>query len=568
MAFAQDHLFLPSVAIGISLAVLAVAIVLPGFPSGRYAQDFTALLDGAYRLEHGQVPHRDFMVPFGGLVVVQTWIALKLEAFASPFGLLQISSWLLLLPASLALAVRQPSRPRAVALLLFVGWMALVPYVVEWEPIPEFNYNAVYNRTASAALFLLFVWIFGPKRARFDAVLVAWLLLLCLGWKISHFVVMLGVLGLAGLMSPIARRTGLGAAALLIAALVGLDLVTAGAVRAYGRDIAEMARINRGGGLYFLSALSIRTLPTLICGALAVIWLAGHPARPATVAWRRRVKHPVALLRAGRRPLWTATVILAVLATESQGTGNLALFPVIVLAFGPFASLAAGLAAPPERSRVDPVALALAAAVVVTAAYPLMETVLRRAGTMALRQAAFMRREPAIDPVIGRTLVARQTSETADRYAALWHGPESTEAIVRDAETAFTGGLNATEPAMSLAWARAVAAMGERVRRRALVGPSTRVTTIGYVEPFARLLGAEPVRGTRLWLDPWRTVGTLTVEQARAYLAEADAVFVQLCPPKQQLRDMIERSFRPALDPDFVRVEATACYELWLRQAR
>ena len=563
--FPHVRFLLPSFTIAASLALVLAVALLPGVPSGRYAQDFTALLDGAYRLEHGQLPHRDFMVPFGGLVIVQAWAALKLDALAPSFALLQISSWLLLLPAALALAMRQPSRPRAVTLLLVVGAMALVPYIVEWEPIPELNYNAIYNRTASAALFLLFVWTFGPKRPRIDAGLLAWLLLLGFGWKISHALAMLGVLCLAGLLSPCARRIGLRAVLLSVAALIVLDLATSGVVRAYGRDIAEMARINRGGSVYFLAALAIRTLPALICATLAVGRLVGRRAHGAGLPLRRIARRPVALLRAYRHPLWIVATVLAVLATESQGTGNLTLFPVVALAFGPFGRVLRP-AEPGRRSRADRVATALVAVLLVTAAYPFAETVLRRAGTMAIRQAASMRREPALDPVVGRVLVPASMSETAERYRALWHGPGGTRTIVQEAEAAFTGGLNAKEPAMSLAWAREVVAMAELVRRRDLVRPAMRVTTIGYVEPFGRILGAAPTPGTRLWLDPQRTVGTLSPEEARTYLARADAVFVQRCPLRPPLQDMIERSFRAALGAAFHQADSTGCYEVWLRR--
>ncbi|WFT81972.1 hypothetical protein QA634_08970 [Methylobacterium sp. CB376] len=257
--------------------------------------------------------------------------------------------------------------------------------------------------------------------------------------------------------------------------------------------------------------------------------------------------------------------MLAVLATESQGTGNLALFPVIVLAFGPLGGFAARSARPPRPSRGDHGASALVVALLVTAAYPLAESILRRGSTMAVHHLASMRREPALDAVIGRALVPQRTSTVADRYTALWHGPEATKVIVQGADSAFAGGLNATEPAMSLAWAREVAAMGELVRRRNLVHPPMRVTTIGYVEPFGRLLGASPTPGTKLWLDPLRTVGKLTVDEARAYLAKADAVFVQTCPLNPTLREMTDTSFLAALRERSNLADATACYEVWLR---
>ncbi len=552
------------IVLGLTLALVAIAAMLPGVPTGRYAQDVTALLDGAYRIDHGLWPHRDFMVPFGGLVLVQAWVALKLETLAAPFAILQVTSWLLLLPTVLVLAARQPSRWRAGLLVAAAGLMALVPYVVESEPIPDLNYNGVYNRAASAVLLLLLAWIFGPKRGRRDILLVAWLLLLCLGWKISHALVMLGLLGLAGLLSVPARRIGLGAVALLVAGLVAIDLATGGVVRGYGRDIAEMVRINRGGSTYFLSALAIRSLPALACGALVLAWLLARRGRAAGVPLRRAAAHPILWLRARRRPLWIAATLLAVLATESQGTGNLGLFPVTVLLLGP---LVGPLGDRPARP-CEPLAVALATLLAVTAAYPFLETVLRRAGTMATRQAVSLRREPALDRVIGPVLVARQTGETAERYAALWHGPEAAKAAVQNADAAFSGGMNATEPAMSLAWAREVAAMGRLVRERDLVRPAMRVTTIGYVEPFGRLLGATPIPGTRLWLDPWRTVGVLSAEEARATLAPADAVFVQRCPLKPQLQDMIAHSFQVALDADFAQAASTGCYDLWLRRSR
>ncbi|TNC14529.1 hypothetical protein FF100_07650 [Methylobacterium terricola] len=264
-----------------------------------------------------------------------------------------------------------------------------------------------------------------------------------------------------------------------------------------------------------------------------------------------------------------AATVLAVLATESQGTGNLGLFPVIVLMFGPLGDLVAKVQDKARGSSGgDPVAVALAGALVVTAAYPYAESVLRRATTMAVHHVASMRRETAVDGVVGRALVAGQMSRTADLYTAFWHGPEPIRTIVRDGEAAFSGGLNPTEPAMSLAWAREVAAMANLVRRRHLVQSTMHVTTLGFVEPFGRLLGALPTPGTRLWLDPLRTVGRPTVEEARAYLEKADAVFVQRCPDKEPLRDLIATSFSAVLDREFTRADATPCYEVWLRTSR
>lgn len=553
-----------AIATALTLSLILVMALVPGFPSGRYAQDFTALLDGAYRIDQGQLPHRDFMVPFGGLILFQSWVAYKLQVFGPAFGLLQLSSWALLLPSTLSLASRQPRQGSGLVLIALIGILLLVPYVIEWEPIADVNYNAVYNRTASATLLLLFVWIFSPKRhPRSNVALVAWLLLLGFGWKISHAVVMVGILGLAALLSPAVRPIAWRAAALASATLLVLDLATGGIVRAYLGDIAEMAALNRGGSLYFVSALAVRNLPAL-AGVLVVAgWILGRRHSAARGGLVRMLSHPWLVARANRDVVWLLAVFAAVLATESQGTGNLGLFPVLALLFAPSTRL--GIRRSGQgRSAAAP--RILLAATLAMAAYPFAESVLRRASTLAVHEIASMRRDPSLDGPLGRVLVSRRVAETANRYLALWNGPEAAETSTLESWTSFAGGANATEPAMGIAWAHEVSRMAELARRRRLVTPDMRVMTIGYVEPFSRLLGARPTPGIRLWHDPWRTIGTLNLETARSYLAKADAVFVQRCPLQRQLIDMVDQSFRPAIDADFIEVAATSCYELWRRR--
>lgn len=538
--------------VGLTLGLIALGLVLPGFPMGHCAQDFAAVLDGAYRILQGQVPHVDFSLPTGSLILFQGVLALKVAPWMPEFYALQLSLWLLLLPVVWPLAQRQQGTLARMLVIGAASLLALVPYVVVYEPIPEFNYNAIYNRAASAVLFLTLVWAVSPKRrGTGDVLILSWLILLGLGWKVSHVVVMLGVLVALAFASSIARAVLLRALLVVAGGLVLLDLTGGGMVRGYGRDILGMLQLNRGGAFGQMLFLAMRCLMVLPPLALLVWLLVPQGTLSASVLMKPRV-----VLRRWRPALLVGLSFAALLVSESQGTGNVALFGLLVLPV-----LVARLASP-QRQRAGTVAILVA----VLASYPMLEGVLRRGTTLMVRQGPSYRAEPALAPVLGRVVVSARNDEVSRSFSALWQAPARED--YRRFERDYFAGITPVEAGQGLSWARGVVEMVEVARRSGLVDARTRVTSIGFTEPFARALGAQSARGTKLWLDPGRTVGVMSEEDARRYLTDAQIAFVQLCPARDSLADLQARPFPLVLSREFTRLASTPCYEMWARKGR
>src|SRR5690606_14211832 len=84
-------------------------------------------------------------------------------------------------------------------------------------------------------------------------------------------------------------------------------------------------------------------------------------------------------------------------------------------------------------------------------------------------------------------------------------------------------------PAVQLAWAASAVEAARAFDRLGYRSRATRYATLAFTDPFARLLHLTPAVGTDLVMQVGRTVPAFTPEQARAYLAGADGVFVGTC---------------------------------------
>ena len=58
-----------------AVAVVATTLALPVIPYGRAVWDFLFVLDGAYRIGLGQLPHIDFSSPVGALTLFMPALA-------------------------------------------------------------------------------------------------------------------------------------------------------------------------------------------------------------------------------------------------------------------------------------------------------------------------------------------------------------------------------------------------------------------------------------------------------------------------------------------------------------
>jgi hypothetical protein len=104
----------------------------------------------------------------------------------------------------------------------------------------------------------------------------------------------------------------------------------------------------------------------------------------------------------------------------------------------------------------------------------------------------------------------------------------------------------------------------EKFRSLGLDRDIRHVATLSFVDDFTPLLGLLPPPGTKLALDPFRTVGELSKLEAAAYLAPIDAVFERTC-AAPLFSVQIAGFFRPVLEDGFAPVILTPCWTVYLR---
>jgi hypothetical protein len=105
----------------------------------------------------------------------------------------------------------------------------------------------------------------------------------------------------------------------------------------------------------------------------------------------------------------------------------------------------------------------------------------------------------------------------------------------------------------------------ERLRVLGLDRNLRHVMTLGLANDFTALLGLAPAPGAKLVLDPFRTFGPPTKEEAAAYLRAIDAAFQRTCAVPLYI-EQIAGSFRPVLEEEFEPVVLTPCWTVHLRR--
>ncbi|MDO9060068.1 MAG: hypothetical protein Q7U92_13755, partial [Bradyrhizobium sp.] len=208
---------------------MALAASVHVVPYGRAVWDFVFVLDGAYRIGLGQVPHVDFASPIGALTLYLTWLAERLFPGGQPFIGLHALAWLIMVPPFAIIARRIHSGWGFAASFAVLALVVLVPYTLDSTMLSEISYFASYNRFATAILFLAGLWFVLPK-ARGDGLWLGYLLTALIFFKITAAVAMLGLVVSAVLLGR-ARIVELGAMLLVAGAALGLvELVTGGLV--------------------------------------------------------------------------------------------------------------------------------------------------------------------------------------------------------------------------------------------------------------------------------------------------------------------------------------------------
>ena len=147
------------------LSVGLVLYVLPGSTfSGKYTNDLFTYYDNINRINHGQLPHVDYDVPYGPVAHFLPYLGYL--AVGNYGGALNNASFAvtlaMLLVATPLLARRVPRAISAVYLIALFG-MTMIP----WNPgqlSTSVSWAMYYNRWCWSALAILFLYFIPPNR--------------------------------------------------------------------------------------------------------------------------------------------------------------------------------------------------------------------------------------------------------------------------------------------------------------------------------------------------------------------------------------------------------------------
>jgi hypothetical protein len=234
-------------------AAFALLLALPGQTvTTAYVNDLFIFLDGAYRINAGQVPNRDFHTALGPFVFYLPALGLWLSG--SLGGAMPTGMALLLGVLAPVVAHVLASRLRPVVALPFGIFLLLVLAVPMnlGESIRSLSFAMFYNRVGWAALALLLVMYCPPLRASrsqacLDALSAAALTMLMLTLKVTYGVVALAFLAFM-LLDRHQRRWAAGAIGLTLAAGLLIELVWRASL-AHLADLLLTSQVSGARGL-------------------------------------------------------------------------------------------------------------------------------------------------------------------------------------------------------------------------------------------------------------------------------------------------------------------------------
>jgi hypothetical protein len=319
----------------IGVLVVAAIIVRTG-PSHMVMApwDVFILLDGAWRILEGQIPHTDFYNPIGPLAYMLIAIGMRVGG-EGLVGQVYGGALLLLLAGGWAIVLSYRKLPPILGFLfvVFIASLIVAPRALGFDPVHT-TYAMIYNRYGWAILSLLCIQLLlgdettqrrdGALDAAAGGVLLG-LLLLC---KINFFLVGLGVFVLGLILRPELRRSGL----LSIGSLAAIWLVFKGiygiSLVDYLRDVALAAKAQDAGERFGkLRAFARHSLPAMALLAIAWAILVAWPVRKGRMSVMEGVR-----LSAVAACLVAGMAFLAIGNTGEEGARDLPLlFPVGIL---------------------------------------------------------------------------------------------------------------------------------------------------------------------------------------------------------------------------------------------
>jgi hypothetical protein len=149
-----------------AMAALVILFLRTGAPAmNGEAWDTTSPMDGAWRLLHGQVPHKDYYYYSGDLPSYVTLLGMKLGY--PGITSITIGNLFVLLAAGISamvLLARRTSAFYAVVFSLFIVFLAVTPRALG-DAFDYTSYAMMYNRYGEAVLALLGVALFVPPES-------------------------------------------------------------------------------------------------------------------------------------------------------------------------------------------------------------------------------------------------------------------------------------------------------------------------------------------------------------------------------------------------------------------
>lgn len=541
----------PSTWIIVFLACVLAGLVLPlRLPLGPNYWDTAVYFDAAQRIHEGQIPNIDFFAPVGPLGY---YLVAGLDLVFPNAHPVLTANWGLL-PLTLALFsplvfhVARRSRGQALALLLpFLLFASLPINLHALYPLPGFDGYGHYNRHIALLLYVLIaVLLFARARALLVG-LVAGLMLTLFLVKVTGAVAGTMLVGYAILTGRMRIYDAAAAAAAVVGALLLVDILGGGLIRAYVDDILVLLSLNTGALLpRFLTVASVKfNVIGPSAALLAVLVFAGWREREAGLAWLRAL----AVSPAG----WFAVALAALTFFETQNTGSLefiGLWPILLVLLLDWRGRA---------DRLRPLVLTLICATSVPSALIFVE----RSARAVLGAPTYLALK--IDDVgkLGRISVKREIAERAP--AMLEHYAQHGAAY---ADLARKGQLASyilySEIDYQAAWLleieqgiEAIKAW-EHANKRALNG----FFTLDFVDTFNRLLDRRPPRHVPIGLDPSRSNPKMDA-QTLDDLRQLDAIMAPKC-PATTARDAIFKHFALAIEGRS-KVALAPCWDMYLK---
>jgi hypothetical protein len=227
----------------------ALILVLPNsVVLTKYVNDVLIFLDGAYRLNLGQAPNRDFHTALGPINFILPALAARITGTLGTA--MSVGMALLILLLAPAIAHILSSRMRPVIGLPFAAFLILLLAVPMnlGESIFDLSFGMFYNRIGWVALAVLVAMYLRPsaprrRQALLDGAAATLLTLVLLYTKASYGVVAVGFLIFMAVLDARQRRWAAGALVAVVASGLTIEAFWRGTAN-HAADLAAAAHVS------------------------------------------------------------------------------------------------------------------------------------------------------------------------------------------------------------------------------------------------------------------------------------------------------------------------------------